>query len=313
MPPFLLPRRPSSQSHTLSPPARTPSSGSTNMASWHDAFDFSASYPLNSALHMPVSPGPHPLSYSPPPSVYADHIPSLERDFCSNFTCCGLSIGDLHELLEHFEEAHVVVFDANGNPIYPGRKTSTPSDDPPFNYLPSSRGFDPAPHSSVVLGYPQPEYLADAVSPFSTTSPTTSTTSTYGLEHFPVSPSTTHTTCDFSDRDMEDRDVLNDADAFETDRSSDSRSSPAAMSGLPPSSFTAPSMGRPSTRRGPPRKLKSRMTGSERRRHGHSRHREKMFRCPHEGCTKSYKNPNGLTYHLKKGTCKIEPTLVQDD
>ncbi|KAF8992288.1 hypothetical protein BDQ17DRAFT_231850 [Cyathus striatus] len=34
--------------------------------------------------------------------------------------------------------------------------------------------------------------------------------------------------------------------------------------------------------------------------------RERAFRCPNAGCTKTYLNPNGLKYHLEKGTCKIE-------
>jgi len=29
---------------------------------------------------------------------------------CSNFACCGLRLADLHELLEHFEESHVLLF-----------------------------------------------------------------------------------------------------------------------------------------------------------------------------------------------------------
>ncbi|TFK36755.1 hypothetical protein BDQ12DRAFT_240273 [Crucibulum laeve] len=41
---------------------------------------------------------------------------------------------------------------------------------------------------------------------------------------------------------------------------------------------------------------------------GYGRKREKAFRCPNAGCTKAYLNPNGLKYHLEKGTCKIEVT-----
>ncbi|KAF5342024.1 hypothetical protein D9611_002053 [Ephemerocybe angulata] len=36
------------------------------------------------------------------------------------------------------------------------------------------------------------------------------------------------------------------------------------------------------------------------------RKRDKNFKCPHQGCTKSYLNPNGLKYHLEKGTCKFD-------
>lgn len=37
------------------------------------------------------------------------------------------------------------------------------------------------------------------------------------------------------------------------------------------------------------------------------RSREKGYKCPIPGCTKSYLNPNGLKYHLNKGTCTIAP------
>ncbi|KAG0275725.1 hypothetical protein BGZ95_008436 [Linnemannia exigua] len=31
----------------------------------------------------------------------------LEANYCKNFSCCGLTLGDLHALLQHYEEAHV--------------------------------------------------------------------------------------------------------------------------------------------------------------------------------------------------------------
>ncbi|KAF8910282.1 hypothetical protein CPB85DRAFT_693256 [Mucidula mucida] len=34
-----------------------------------------------------------------------------EREFCRDYSCCGLHLTDLHALLEHFEEVHVVVID----------------------------------------------------------------------------------------------------------------------------------------------------------------------------------------------------------
>ncbi|KAG8701106.1 hypothetical protein FRC08_004278 [Ceratobasidium sp. 394] len=40
------------------------------------------------------------------------------EDFCRNYTCCGIPLPDLHSLVEHFEEAHVVVVDPS-HPIPP--------------------------------------------------------------------------------------------------------------------------------------------------------------------------------------------------
>jgi hypothetical protein len=34
-------------------------------------------------------------------------IRNLEYDFCRDFECCGQTLGDLHDLLEHYEECHV--------------------------------------------------------------------------------------------------------------------------------------------------------------------------------------------------------------
>ncbi|KAF9084265.1 hypothetical protein BGX23_010678 [Mortierella sp. AD031] len=31
----------------------------------------------------------------------------LEANYCKNFSCCGLTLGDLHALLQHYEESHV--------------------------------------------------------------------------------------------------------------------------------------------------------------------------------------------------------------
>ena len=49
------------------------------------------------------------------------------RRQCSNFTCCGQSLADLHELVDHFEEAHVVVIGPDG---YPGSRMGSNPDSP---------------------------------------------------------------------------------------------------------------------------------------------------------------------------------------
>ncbi|KAH9052753.1 hypothetical protein EDB87DRAFT_346430 [Lactarius vividus] len=39
-----------------------------------------------------------------------------EEELCRNYTCCGLNLQDLHALVEHFEECHVVVLDSFSQP-----------------------------------------------------------------------------------------------------------------------------------------------------------------------------------------------------
>ncbi|KAF9975573.1 hypothetical protein BGZ65_008203, partial [Modicella reniformis] len=45
--------------------------------------------------------------YSSSPSRGDIYERDLEANYCKNFSCCGLTLGDLHALLQHYEEAHV--------------------------------------------------------------------------------------------------------------------------------------------------------------------------------------------------------------
>jgi len=42
-----------------------------------------------------------------PPCIEEDEmVQDIEANFCKDFTCCGIVLKDLHELLQHFEDAH---------------------------------------------------------------------------------------------------------------------------------------------------------------------------------------------------------------
>ncbi|EKM58708.1 uncharacterized protein PHACADRAFT_253197 [Phanerochaete carnosa HHB-10118-sp] len=114
-----------------------------------------------------------------------DYGPMLERekDFCTNFSCCGLTLPDMHALLDHFEESHVVVIGADGRPVYPAPPSPSPASSslsntalsspssPYSRYLPHLAGYSSsrAPVASIVIDYPKPyppsEYQM-ATSPF---------------------------------------------------------------------------------------------------------------------------------------------------
>lgn len=40
-------------------------------------------------------------------------LPRLEANFCKDFSCCGLVLDDLHDLLQHYEDHHVKIEDDN--------------------------------------------------------------------------------------------------------------------------------------------------------------------------------------------------------
>ncbi|KAI0290232.1 hypothetical protein BC826DRAFT_1027920 [Russula brevipes] len=55
-----------------------------------------------------------------------------EDELCRNYTCCGLNLQDLHALVEHFEECHVVVLDPCSQPV-PGQLYPNNYSGPPPN------------------------------------------------------------------------------------------------------------------------------------------------------------------------------------
>jgi hypothetical protein len=43
------------------------------------------------------------------PSRDLQYFTLLQDQFCKNFSCCGVQLQDMHELLQHFEETHVIM------------------------------------------------------------------------------------------------------------------------------------------------------------------------------------------------------------
>lgn len=54
------------------------------------------------------------LTYSTSPNAAAAiaantaFLPHLEQQYCKDYSCCGISLPDLHDLLRHYEEVHIV-------------------------------------------------------------------------------------------------------------------------------------------------------------------------------------------------------------
>ncbi|PWN21005.1 hypothetical protein BCV69DRAFT_298798 [Microstroma glucosiphilum] len=83
----------------------------------------------------------------------------LESTFCRDFSCCGQDLGDLHDLLQHYEECHVR-FDDDGMPgmvdddgnSSSGGSTSTPSSMPPSPRAAHARSSSRRRESSSTAG-----------------------------------------------------------------------------------------------------------------------------------------------------------------
>ena len=68
----------------------------------------------------------------------------------------------MHQLLDHFEEAHVVALGGDGNLVYPVVNDNTTSNSPTFTSAPANALTSQPGWPSMVVGYPQPYPPADA-------------------------------------------------------------------------------------------------------------------------------------------------------
>ncbi|AAS52755.2 AER071Wp [Eremothecium gossypii ATCC 10895] len=47
------------------------------------------------------------VSFASPPSSSGSYLPNLEKQYCKDYSCCGQLLPGLHDLLRHYEEAHI--------------------------------------------------------------------------------------------------------------------------------------------------------------------------------------------------------------
>lgn len=90
---------------------------------------------------MMAGTSPAPFNNQSPSFHSSSYLPKMEAAFMKDFTCCGLTLASLHDLLQHFEETH-----ANA----PASRTSQPAQ----NGLPATSG---APSTSIAPGQTQGE------------------------------------------------------------------------------------------------------------------------------------------------------------
>ncbi|KAH9927632.1 uncharacterized protein B0H18DRAFT_875471 [Fomitopsis serialis] len=75
-------------------------------------------------------------------------LSAFERqdELCRDYTCCGLNLTDLHALVDHFEECHVVVVDPYAPPQpLPNATTPMPPHHQQSSYFPDANGVSVAP------------------------------------------------------------------------------------------------------------------------------------------------------------------------
>ena len=234
------------------------------------------------------------------------HTAAGETAFCRDFTCCGVKLNDLHALVEHFEDVHVRVV-----------ASQPPISAPQLNTQLQAAGYDldeldmdledraPSPASP---GTPPQTPLAPFPSAFDTASvflpfrrgPESSSASFYGLPHTALSRTFTNAVASSATESPCIQPALLRRTPDSTPQPSPPNSPTKATTSLGKVAnqnaqqsqraiVTGPIVPNAATDPRPP------LPGG------------KPFRCPHPNCTKSYKQANGLKYHLTHGQCSFLP------
>lgn len=310
-----------------------------------------------------------------------------EDELCRNYTCCGLQIDDLHALVQHFEEYHVVVVDQFGQqrgPVshppeqqqHPIRPYPTPSQLPDINTQQpppayNQGGFDPddmeldvdqsstpspggpsppdTPLTTPLSSHPSHSFPHlghsgnDAVSAFDTTTIPTRSIHSHSMAAFPPSrngpsnnPEPFNGYAGYSDYSSSMPGTVPSPPASDEQMQNTAASSePASPYGcLPPTlvfSTTNTPTNTPTASRVPSPSGTSRSSvhstsqqskdSSTSSKSSHTTARasttlsrpasslllSKPFRCPKPNCNKSYKQANGLKYHMTHGSCNFAP------
>ncbi|WAR58860.1 hypothetical protein PtB15_10B199 [Puccinia triticina] len=260
--------------HVGPDPERTPA-----QAPWRRGYQPSSSF--------------HPGSFTSPSSFGASSLARMESTFCKNFVCCSIPLDDLHDLLEHYEQAHVHQSPAqnlNSDASTPSRPDLVVFEDEDewsgtesASTNPSRRaGFDrshsPPDHNQCPLshwandGFGIPPSLLDGQAQPGRNPPTDPTEQ-------PPQPLVMM----MIDADEDGASSI-DSDRINTSLdSARTRSKPAA---------------------------KRRLAAEQR---DWEAAREKPFKCTVPGCEKAYKQPNGLKYHKTHGHCAQKTLSAEDE
>jgi len=222
-----------------------------------------------------------------------------EKEFCRDFMCCGTNLNDLHALVEHFEDHHVQVVP----PEYPFNVPGfgVPTFIPNSGLAPAAAGIDldememeEAPSPSSSNSPPQTPLAPPPASAFDTTPvflPYHRTSDLAPAAYF-ATPTTQRS---HSIAPHANGPGIQPALLIRTPEETPQSSPPATPSSNPKvlngarRIITGPIVPNAATDPRPP------LPGG------------KPFRCPTPNCTKSYKQANGLKYHLTHGQCSFLP------
>ncbi|ORY87995.1 hypothetical protein BCR37DRAFT_20149 [Protomyces lactucae-debilis] len=247
-------------------------------------------------------------------------LPHLEADFCKDFSCCGLVLDDLHDLLQHYEDHHVKLDDlailsstlvnphaSSARPNRPdleamkrkalldmqrhlGQSNPLDEDEIAFDVYPGGDPFSRKRSWRPSMSSPSMatrDFFTPSQSPMSTPNSSSPGTPVMGVSH------------DFNaeiDNPLLFGPPSVSADWISSDGQS-FRPMPQLKKARQSACFTSTTVG-PQVIEHPASNLVV---------------VDKPYKCQIPGCDKAYKNQNGLKYHKMHGNCASNPAALTGD
>jgi hypothetical protein len=201
----------------------------------------------------------------------------------SDYSCCGLHLNDLHAILEHFEQAHIVVLD----PI--SAQLQIHENDPPLQpYYPHPYAqFDPD-DMVLDLDLDNSPHAAHPLPPAPPPSSSRHSSARSSPSSCAPSPPDTPISTPLSA-------YPSPHNAFIANHHLPGFASPYISQPPSPPSTPYDVSSAPSTWQNSPTYV------------GHPPFMSKPFRCPKPNCNKSFRRANGLKYHMTHGSCNFVP------
>ncbi|ORY96492.1 hypothetical protein BCR43DRAFT_491791 [Syncephalastrum racemosum] len=236
----------------------------------------------------------------------------LEATFCKDFSCCGLVLSDLHELLQHYEECHVRLEDDESNlyddessfwsPQLSSAASSVTGGSEPSSPISSD---EESSFSSDVLKKRAAAYLSDLYNSNTTLSP-------LSLSHPPSPTESSQSTSSVSSASSQEEVPEEEPTKKQQKKRSYgqfSSNTPSALDLLTQSAAKKLALASGNNGDLPTPILTDEdflaQAGALLASANTNANADKPYKCNVPGCQKAYKNPNGLKYHNQHGHCDL--------
>ncbi|KAI7948602.1 hypothetical protein MJO29_010267 [Puccinia striiformis f. sp. tritici] len=249
----------------------------------------------------------HPGSFTSPSSFGASSLARMESTFCKNFVCCSIPLDDLHDLLEHYEQAHCHQ-SSSQNPSNDSNQHTNRPDLVVFEDEDEWSGTESAStNPSTTPGFDRSHSPADSTNNNSSNWSTT----TNSREQPSRRKSPLNNWSKIEDGFGIPPSLLSGQSQLGRNPSVDSNNNQSHLMMIDADEDGSIESDRNLETRTRSEPMNKRRLGAEQR--DWESNREKPFKCTVPGCEKAYKQPNGLKYHKAHGHCSQKTLSVEEE